>query len=449
MPRSNREGSSVASPDGGLRVAVDVSCARPDPTGVGVYVRDLASHLIELQPERVALIGVRSSGPLEDSASRAAAWTAHPGGQHHRWLHTRALADARTTRATIAHYTNASAPLGPGVPFVLTVQDLSTVRYPRYHPPLRVATIPIVALSAHRARAVIVPSLATRDELVRLFRVPSRRILVVPHAAGTAASQAASAVDRLAAIRTRLGIGDDPYVLSIGTLEPRKNQVRLAEAFARLAGQRPDLHLVLVGETGWRGGEIVDRVRQNPVADRIHVAGYLPADDVTALMGGAAVVAYVSLYEGFGLPILEAMEHGIPVVTSRRSSMPEVAGDAAVLVDPFDVGAIETGLRTALADRDRLAIAGRRRAAERHWDDVAGETWEIYRWVAAARRAPRPAAARGSLPAADRAPVPSRAVSSARRRERPSPDARHAVPLVESDANRPPCPEPATTDRST
>jgi glycosyltransferase involved in cell wall biosynthesis len=301
----------VVTPDDGLRVALDVSCARPDPTGVGVYVRDLASHLIELQPESVALIGVRPNGPLEGSARRAAAWTAHPGGQHHRWLHTRAPADARRTRATIAHYTNASAPIGPGVPFVLTVQDLSIVRYPRYHPPLRVATIPIVAVSAHRARAVIVPSLATRDELVRLFRVPSGRILVVPHAAGTVASGVESAVDRLTEIRARLGLGDDPYVLSIGTVEPRKNQVRLAEAFARLAGQRPDLHLVLVGETGWRGSEIVARVRQSPLADRIHVAGYLPAGDVGALMSGAAVVAYVSLYEGFGLPILEAMEHGI------------------------------------------------------------------------------------------------------------------------------------------
>jgi alpha-1,3-rhamnosyl/mannosyltransferase len=108
-------------------------------------------------------------------------------------------------------------------------------------------------------------------------------------------------------------------------------------------------------------------------------------------MGDAAVLAYVSLYEGFGLPILEAMDRGVPVVTSLASSMPEVAGDAAVLVDPRDVGAIESGLRTALAERRALAEAGRRRAAARRWSAVAAETWDVYRWVAERTRAEAPA----------------------------------------------------------
>jgi len=372
----------LAASGGPLRVALDVSSARADPTGVGTYIGELADSLLALHPQSIALVGVRSSGSLGDRARRAAAFTTHPGGLHHRWLHTRATADARRVGARIAHFTNAAAPVGPSLPYVLTIQDLSILRYPRSHPPLRVAAFPIVALSAHRARAVIVPSIATRDELVRLLRVPARRIVVVPHATAAAGSAPSGAADRLASIRSRLGLGSDAYVLATGPIEPRKNHLRLVRAFSALAAQQPSLRLVLVGDLGWRGGEIVARIQASPVADRIHATGYLDAPDLDCLMRGAAVVAYVSLYEGFGLPILEAMDRGVPVVTSATSSMPEVAGDAAILVDPLDIAAIEAGLRTALVARQQLAEAGVRRAAERRWDDVAAETWDVYDWVA-------------------------------------------------------------------
>ena len=120
----------------------------------------------------------------------------------------------------------------------------------------------------------------------------------------------------------------------------------------------------------------------SPVADRIHVAGYVSQERLAALMAGAEVFSYVSLYEGFGLPILDAMRAGVPVVTSATSSMPEVAGGAAVLVDPYDPGAIATGLDEAIRRHTDLVAAGASRATARRWADVAAETWDVYEWAA-------------------------------------------------------------------
>lgn len=166
----------------------------------------------------------------------------------------------------------------------------------------------------------------------------------------------------------------------MGTLEPRKNLVRLVAAFERLAVTDLDLRLALAGAPGWHSSGLLDAIRRSPVADRIVLPGYLAAPDLAALVAGAAVLAYVSLYEGYGLPVVEAMRLGVLVVTSAVSSMPEAAGGAAVLVDPLDPDAIAAGIRRALAERVRLVAAGSVRAG-RTWRDVAAETIDVYDWV--------------------------------------------------------------------
>ena len=377
---------ALTDPDGhSWLVAVDVSSARSRPTGVGVYIRDLAQGLVRTDPDAIALIGVRPDGPLAETAPRAAAAGWHAGGHHHRWLMTAAASDARRVHARIAHFTNASAPMRAGLPYVLTIQDLSVIRYPLYHPPLRVATIPIVWASAQRATAIIVPSQATRAELRRLLGVAARKVVVIPHAASAdipLRNEDGADPGLAKAVRRQVGVGSDPFILSIGTIEPRKNQVRLVRAFEALAREHPALRLVLVGAPGWRGDSLIHAIQSGPGRDRIHLAGYLAPEALAALLGDAEVFAYVSLYEGFGLPILEAMARGVPVVTSAVSSMPEVAADAAILVDPRDVTAIEAGLRAAVARRSQLSAAGLKRARWRDWGDVAGETLEVYRWSA-------------------------------------------------------------------
>jgi len=366
----------------GLRVAFDAAPAHRDPTGVGVYVRDLAIALLARDPDSIALIGVRPDGPLAAEAERASQSTFLHAGRHQRWLLTRARRDAASVDSDLIHFTNAAAPLRPGRPFVLTIQDLSLFRHPGYHPPLRVATAPLTLIAAKRAAAVIVPSEATRSEISRLLHVSGRRVVVVPHAGSTHLPPAHADPDALAAARSDLRLADDPYILSVSTLEPRKNHARLVQAFERLVAGRPSMRLVLVGGAGWLGRDLRGSLLASPIADRIHVTGYVSTERLATLMSGASVFAYVSLYEGFGLPILDAMRAGVPVVTSAISSMPEVAGRAAVLVDPYDPDAIAAGLDEAIRRRPDLVAAGLTRAASRCWGDVASETWDVYRWAA-------------------------------------------------------------------
>jgi glycosyltransferase involved in cell wall biosynthesis len=173
------------------------------------------------------------------------------------------------------------------------------------------------------------------------------------------------------AARRRFGL-DRPYLLFVGTLEPRKNLTRLVAAMATLP---TDHVLAVAGLEGW--GEA-----SPPAGDRVRLLGFVSDAERDALYAGADAFVYPSLREGFGLPVAEAMAHGTPVVTSRGTSTEEVAGGAAVLVDPYDVESIAHGIGTALAERDRLSAAGRTRAAELTWEQTAAATLAAYRDVA-------------------------------------------------------------------
>jgi alpha-1,3-rhamnosyl/mannosyltransferase len=364
------------------RVALDVAPVRASPTGVGIYVRELALALAGSSDVPMAYIGLRDPGPLDgEDALRPA--TRLIGGSYIQWLERHSEGDARHLGAALVHYTSGMSPLRSSVPFVVTIHDLTVLRDPLHHPPPRVARALWLALAARRARAIIVPSHAVKRDLVRAFRTPADRVVVVNHAVVRPLTPGESPGD--AAVRARYGVGDVPYVLTTGGLDPRKNPQRLAEAVAELRAERPELRLVIAGGSGWRGRLIERAFRRAGVADRVVVAGYVPDDDLRALMRGATVFAYVSLHEGFGLPILEAMSGAIPVVTSRRSSMPEAAGGAAVLVDPRRVDDIVRGLREAIARRDELGRAGVSRVASRSWADVAAETIAVYRRALAER----------------------------------------------------------------
>ncbi len=361
-----------------MLVAFDAGPCHTNPTGVGVYVRDLGMALRALSPGTIAFVGVRPGGPL---AGTPAPHTTFPGGSHQSWLQTRAARDIRAVKASLAHFTNAAAPLHSPVPYVLTVQDLSVVRHPLWHPVLRLATVPILLASIYRARAIIVPSHVTRRELERLVPLSvRRRVVVIPHAPSAELAIPSSA--EITAAKRRFALADRPYIVSVGTLEPRKNHRRLVQAFERLSRADGDLALVLIGARGWGEERLRRQLRGSPVADRVIVSGYLDHHELAGIVAGADAFAYVSLYEGYGLPVIEAMGLGVPVVTSNRSSMPEVAGDAAVLVDPLDPRSIAAGIELARRDTVRLVQAGRARHALRSWRDVAGETLDVYAWAA-------------------------------------------------------------------
>lgn len=296
------------------------------------------------------------------------------GTRHLSWVQRHATRDVRSARAALVHYTNAVAPVRSSIPFVLTIQDLSLIRYPHYHPALRLAGVPFMGFSAHRARRVIVPSEATARELHRLLRVPLSKVEIIqlaprPHALATG---------RSTNVLTRFGLRSGQYLLSIATLEPRKNIGRLVTAFERIANRFVGLRLVLVGGRGWRTTSIDRAIAASPVHDRIVLTGYVDDGELAALLGECGLFVYVSLYEGYGLPIVEAMQAGAPVVTSAVSSMPEAAGGAAVLVNPRDPNAIVHGIEEGLENRAALIAAGQRRVAGLSWRRVAEETLAVY-----------------------------------------------------------------------
>jgi glycosyltransferase involved in cell wall biosynthesis len=186
-------------------------------------------------------------------------------------------------------------------------------------------------------------------------------------------------------VLARHGLATSPYILALGTIEPRKNHLRLVQAFEQLvAGRRvgDDVVLVIAGKRGWGYTSVMEAIERSPARDRIRVLGYVSDDDLPALLTGAVVVAYVSLYEGFGLPVLEAMTCGAPVLTSNVSSMPEVAGDAAVLVDPRDVPEISRGLTVLINEdeegRAQHRTAGFARASLFSWERAAREMQTVY-----------------------------------------------------------------------
>jgi glycosyltransferase involved in cell wall biosynthesis len=231
-------------------------------------------------------------------------------------------------------------------------------------------------LAVRRARQLIAISESTRDELAR--RLPrSRGRITVAHPSADAAFTADAAGEDVA-IRERIGISK-PYVLSVGTLEPRKNLPRLIEAFAALpAAVRGDQVLVLAGATGWQTDRTFERVAAH--GDLVQTLGFVADADLPALYRGATVFCYPSLYEGFGIPVLEAMRCGVPVLTSATSSMPEVGGGAARYVDPESTAAIRDGLAALLMDpalRARMAHEGPVRAQSFDWAQSARRILDV------------------------------------------------------------------------
>ena len=369
---------------GQVRLALDIAPVRAESAGVGIYAASLATALARRSTAGLTLIGVRGEGTtLSDVAQvqemefRAGRLPAALAPNYHAWLQLHADTDARVAGANLAHYTNGAAPLRSSLPFVVTVHDLSLLRYPQLHPARRLATLPVTIVAIARARAVIVPSDWVRLELIRGLRVSPGRVVAIQHAASYAMAQVAGPTE----VVTRLGLTPGAYLLSVGTIEPRKNVVRLVGAFEMLAAEDPNMRLVLCGSPGWRRASIERRIAASPYVNRIQTTGYLAPSEVAVLMRCASVVCYVSLYEGYGLPVIEAMALGAPVVTSNRSAMPQTAGGAAVLVDPFEEADIARGIREAIARRDELALAGLARVAGRTWADVADEHWAVYEWA--------------------------------------------------------------------
>jgi len=268
---------------------------------------------------------------------------------------------------------------------VVTVHDLGYLRYPEAHRRRdRLYLDWSTRWSARRAAAVLADSAATKVDLVAAYGIAADKVHVVYLGRDESLTPVADPAV-LAEARARYGL-NPRYLLYVGTLQPRKNLARVIEAFAGIAG-RPelaDVQLVLAGKRGWLYDALFGHVARWRLADRVIFTGYVPDADLPALLSAAQAFVYPSLYEGFGIPMLEAGACGVPVITSNTSSLPEVAGDAALLVDPHDVDAIAQAMYRLLTDdalQAELARRGRENVKRFSWEKCARETLAVLEQV--------------------------------------------------------------------
>lgn len=347
-----------------MRIAVDARALQGPATGVGRYLEGLVGAWLDLFPEdafvflgsRPLVLPEALSGRVETRPSPVPM----PGTA---WLQTLAPLTAARAGADVFFGPLGIAPLASPLPTVLTVHDLTPLLFPAWHDlPNRLGFVPLLPASVRKAAAVAAVSEATRRDLVEHVPEAAGKCVVVPNGFAPPARATRAEPGR-------------PYILFLGTLEPRKNVPRLMEAMERLWDAHPGFpDLVLAGGSGWGMPGFEARVQTSRHASRILLRGYVAPAEAAALLAGARVLAYPSLYEGFGLPPLEAMALGTPVVASSSSSLPEVVGDAGLLPDPTDVGAIATALLRAATDetwRVGATARGRARAARFTWDAAA------------------------------------------------------------------------------
>lgn len=356
-----------------LKIALDTQAARQQRTGIGMYAAALLQALME--DGTVAPVAIDwGCDPVMRVPQRIA------------WQQLRLPARARAAHADLLHVTGFDAPLWRPLPTVLTLHDLIGMLFPQRLPPIaRLYWSRWLPFSVRFADAVITDSRWARDDIVRLLGLPAERVTVVPLAADRRFTPQPPA--EIARVRHTLGLPAQ-MLLYVGTLEPRKGVDTLIEAWALLANRWPAARLVIAGKKGWYTNELDALVQRLGLGARVQFTGYIADADLPALYAAAHAFSFPSRYEGFGLPPLEAMACGTPVIVSNASSLPEVVGDAGLLVPPDDVAALAAAIERIFAAPDlraELAQRGATQAARFSWQRTAQQTIAVYRDVAQRR----------------------------------------------------------------
>lgn len=369
-----------------MRIGIDARLVFYQKAGIGQYIVRLINALaaVNQTDEFFVFQSRKDADPLVQAPNfhRRLLWTP----SHHRFERLTMSAEIAPYPLDVFHSPDFIPPRKTRPPSVITVHDLAFLLYPRFLTRKSARYYGQVDPASRTASHIIAVSQSTKNDVTRLLGVPSEKVTVIYEAAGPLFRPLNQNQAR-AHVRQQYGIDGD-FVLFVSTVEPRKNLPTLLAAFRRLLDKyKNDTLLVVAGHKGWLTQEVDDAVEQHKLHDKVCFVGSPANESLAFLYNAARVFALPSFYEGFGLPPLEAMACGTPVVVSKTSSLPEVVGDAGMLVDPEDVEGWSVALWRALTDPElhaEMAEKGLKRAAQFSWEKTARETMNVYRKVARA-----------------------------------------------------------------
>lgn len=373
------------------RIGIDVTSALTQGGGIGRYTRELVHALVSLDKSndyRLFSARIQDQPPVPNPLPESSAITYHEAPLSERWLY-RLWYRARlpipvqwvTGKLDLFHSPDfVLPPTGGNIPTLLTVHDLSFVHYPETFPETLVKYLnSIVPWSVERATHVLADSKATKADLMAVWQVPEEKITVLYSGVSERFRPVEDKKER-AQVRRVYNLGERPYVLAVGTVQPRKNYQMLVRAFRPVAERLPH-KLVVAGGKGWMEEEMTAEVERQGLQERVLFTGFVADAHLPALYSEASLLAFPSLYEGFGLPILEAMACGVPTVISDGSSLPEVAGEAAVQLSATDEAAWSETLLTLLENdqkRESMVEAGFAQVARFSWFKAAQKLIQVY-----------------------------------------------------------------------
>lgn len=364
-----------------MKIAIDISQAIYG-TGVSVYTKNLAASLIKLYPDDEYILfggSLRRIQELKTLAKKLKGipriYPFPPTFMDFIWNSLHILpVEKLVGRVDIIHTSDWTEPPSK-YPKITTVHDLIPFKFPQTTTEsIRNTHKKRLAWVMRESDKIIAVSQSTKEDLISILKIPEEKIVVIPE--GVEDRYCPQSVDIQENIKKHYQINED-YIFSLSTLEPRKNQVRLIKAFKLVKKDYPNLQLIIGGRTGW--GEIPEEV------EGVFLPGYIPDSDLPGLFSGCLAFVLPSIYEGFGLPPLQAMACGAPVAVSNISSLPEVVGEAGVLFDPESVESIAAGIIEAVRNRSKLKEKSLAQAGKFTWEKTAKETHKVYELVLASK----------------------------------------------------------------
>jgi glycosyltransferase involved in cell wall biosynthesis len=370
-----------------MRIAFDATTLTAGRTGVGYYTEHLLQHLAREVERTGDELVVISNKPIDTSAplpKHVRVYTARQFPLRIGWMQLLAPRVLNDVRPDVAHFTNGMMPPSAPVPTVVTIHDMSLRLHPQCHPVRRLLiNRPLLSCAIRSAARIVTVSHSARRDLLRLHGIDANRVSVV-HEAAAPRFQPITNRALLDEVRRRYRL-PQRFVLYVGTIEPRKNLTRLMQAFAAAREQGIPHDLVCAGPYGWSSRNLTDVIDRLGLRHVVHFTGYVPVKDLPVIYNLGEIFAFPSVYEGFGLPVVEAMACGTPVVTSNTSSLDEIASGAAETVDPYDVGALSAAFVRLARDPDwrrQLSERGLARARQFSWGRTAREMLAVYQHAA-------------------------------------------------------------------